>query len=183
MKFLLGRNQDLHHGLTLSDIDGNPILRIDGKKNDNVPALILGIDPHIIYGLSHPSVMHRIMHSQEPDILYIHKSIAHKIFEHGMKACWGTVQLGSLNYLATMDTFYKLLYEDVISEKYGINILVHTHYAEVYNGSTKYILSNNNVFPKIDGTKINVSLIRDYLELEFNEPEVNTTNNSGARCS
>lgn len=108
MKLIISRLSTLPEGfeVAVQDENVNTIAVINGNKpNFSGPILLLELDPHIVYGLSHPSVISRIL-AERPQELYTSKELAHRLFEHGMKASWGTVKVRNSQFLTTLSTFY-----------------------------------------------------------------------------
>ena len=110
MKLLISRLSELYHGFDISLDDSNNIQRIaliNGNKADHAgPVILLNLDPHIVYGLSHPSVIGKIIGSGQPQELWTTKDLSHRLYEHGMKSCWGTVKQKNLHLQSRADTFY-----------------------------------------------------------------------------
>lgn len=115
MELIVSRLSQHHLGLSLSlkEEDNSTaipqirrIATINGNEIDFLgPILLLNIDQHVVYGLSHPTVISRIL-SKGPQHLLAPKEIAHNLFEHGMKATIGKIKI-NLNYFnTTLDTFY-----------------------------------------------------------------------------
>lgn len=109
MRLYLSRLPELHEGFDLSyDADGEikRLALVNGNKSDYFgPVIILNLDPHTVYGLSHPAVISRILDSGPQD-LYTTKELAHKLFEHGMKAAWGSIAIKNNQFLTKLETFY-----------------------------------------------------------------------------
>ena len=84
------------------------IALINGNRSDFYgPIILLNLDQHIVYGLSHPEVISRI-YTKGPQQLLTNKEIGHNLFEHGMKASLGKVKFRLNSFLTTLDTFYTL---------------------------------------------------------------------------
>lgn len=90
--------------------DNNNIQRIaliNGNKADhNGPVILLNLDPHIVYGLSHPAIVGKILSQGQPQELWTTKDLAHRLYEHGMKSSWGVVKHKNLCLQSRGDTFY-----------------------------------------------------------------------------
>lgn len=187
MELVIGRNSELYHGLSLSDLDGNTLLRIDGKKDDSVPVLLLTLDPHTVYGLSHPKNISKIL-SSGPHILITQKKTAHSLFEHGMKSCWGNIKVFNNKFQSTIESFYDVKFQLVLKSFSGsaltITSWVHeeANYATLSYKNQVYVLSAMDARPPVmnSGDKfINISSIKDYVTLVFDESETSSIDNSG----
>lgn len=187
MELTIGRNYDLHHGFSVSDVHGNTLLRIDGKKEDLVPVLLLTLDPHTVYGLSHPKIISKIL-ATGPHTLITQKKIAHSLYEHGMKSCWGTVRILNNKFQTTIDTFYDVKFQETLSTISGSALTLtswtseEAHYATLSYKNQVYILSAMDAKPVNMGPSdkfINISSIKDYITLVFDESEVSAIDNSG----
>lgn len=187
MELTLGRNTELYHGLALSDSNGNTLLRIEGKKDDSVPTLLLTVDPHTVYGLSHPKVISKIL-ATGPHMLITQKKLAHSLFEHGMKSSWGTIKVLNNKFQTSIETFYDLRFQHTLTNIGGFDLLLtsflheDSHYATLSYKSQVYVLSAMDVKPPTmrAGDKfINISSIKDYLTLVFDESEVSTIDSAG----
>lgn len=188
LELTIGRNSELYHGFSLSDSNGNNLLRIDGKKEDNIPVLLLTVDPHTVYGLSHPKVINKIL-ATGPNLLITQKKFSHILFEHGMKASWGTIKVMNNKFQTSVETFYDVKYRYTIANYNGHNLdvtsylLEEVHYASLTYKNQTYHLSNVDIKPLMSkGDKfINLSSIKDYVSLVFNGSETSTFDNSGTR--
>ena len=79
---------------------------VNGNQSDFLgPVILLNLDQHSIYGMSHPEVISRI-YTKGPQQLIATKDVAHNLFEHGMKASLGKVKIKLNWYLTTLETFY-----------------------------------------------------------------------------
>ncbi len=110
MQLIVSRLTHEHHGLTvlLKDEDKiDTIAVINGNKPDyHGPVILFGLDQDIVYGMSHREVVSRI-YGEGPQILLTTKELAHRLYEHGMKAALGKIALGSNTFLTCLDTYYK----------------------------------------------------------------------------
>jgi len=111
LKLVVQRNKQPHQGFNVS-------VESDGKRdvycliNGNMSThrgvvVLLSLDQDSVYGLSHPSVVSRIL-SKGPQVLLSTKDTAHKLFEHGMKASLGRIKVGENQFLTSLETFYAL---------------------------------------------------------------------------
>ncbi len=187
MELILGRNSELHHGFSLSDSNGKSLLRIDGKKDDSTPVLLLTIDPHTVYGLSHPKVINKII-ATGPNLLITQKKYAHNLFEHGMKSSWGTVKIMNNKFQSTIETFYDVKFQHTLANFSGHDLIItsflyeEAHYASLSYKNQTYILSAVEVKPpqmSKNDKFVNISSVNDYLTLVFDGSETSTTDNSG----
>lgn len=81
---------------------------LNGNRPDlHLPVVIYCLDAHVVFAMSHPSVISRILSSQ-PQPLLTSRDMAHKLFEHGMKASLSKQMMGSSPVLTTLDTYYRL---------------------------------------------------------------------------
>jgi len=122
MELLVSRLQELHYGYDLSLSDGEEIrtiATIDGNRPGRPePVVLLTLDPYTLFGLSHPEVVARLLNSG-PQVLVSLRTTAHKLFEHGMKAAWERITLGSNQFLTSLATFYKQADQAQYLEVYG----------------------------------------------------------------
>lgn len=186
MELIIGRNSELYHGFSVSDAAGNTLLRIDGKKDDLVPVLLLTLDSHTLYGLSHPKVISRIL-STGPHVLIAQKKLAHSLYEHGMKSCWGNIKILNNKFQTTIDTFYEVKFQESIAVS-GHQLVVtswiseESSYATLVYKNQVYVLSSIDVKPSTmthSDRFINISSIKDYIKLEFDDTEISAIDNSG----
>lgn len=189
MELIIGRNHDLHHGFSISDLQGNTLLRIDGKKEDSIPVLLLTLDPHTVYGLSHPKIISKIL-ATGPHTLITQKKLAHSLFEHGMKACWGSIRVLNNKFQATIESYYNVKFQDTINV-HGESIDItswsdeEANYATLSYKNSVYVLSTIDINPSVVGSNskfINISSIKDYVTLVFDDeqPKIDAINSSGA---
>jgi len=111
MEIIISKLQSHHEGFKIVYKDGDllhPLAILNGNQTDFLgPIILLTLDQHIIYGMSHPAVISRI-YSKGPQQLITSKELAHNLFEHGMKACLGKVKIKLNWFLTSLDTFYTL---------------------------------------------------------------------------
>lgn len=111
MKVLITYNGQLQgHSLFVIDDQGRQreIATLNGNRQDSaVPVVLYSLDAHVVYSLSHPIIISRILMSQ-PQVLLTSKEIGHRLFEHGMKAALSKQMLGNCPVVASLDTYYKL---------------------------------------------------------------------------
>ena len=114
LKLIVERRPDPCHGFTLSvtGFSGVPeqtLCVVNGNFVEHRGAVVLlDIDQHVVYGLSHPGVISRI-HSLPPQMLLTTRDLAHKLFEHGMKASLGKVKIKNHWFIASIESFYQVL--------------------------------------------------------------------------
>lgn len=118
-KLVLGRMQDLHEGFILQSIektsDGEEktenLIMINGNRPSYTgPVALLYLDPYVTFGMSHISVVSRILHEGKgSQKLLTSKEIFHNLYEHGMKASWRYVNVNNLRYMTFAETFYELI--------------------------------------------------------------------------
>lgn len=168
----LARMSEKHNGYVLVNAEGKSILYIDGNNsNPDVPVAILSIDPHVVYGMSHPAVIGKIL-GYRPQNLLSTKKIAHSLYEHGMKAAWGQVTFGERTVLlTTLNTFYSVISALTLGENTLINVHAYPGddkaYLELTVGAKKYIIASTNIDPGFqDARFINLDLVRDYVVLD-----------------
>ena len=127
MKLALVRNKEKMNGFTIRDLDSeHQFFYVDGNGSQSLPVILLSLDPHIVYGMSHPSTITRIF-QDGPQTLLTNKKIAHTLYEHGLKACWGQVMLGNTPMYTQMNTFYAVQDEFEFSPYKGITIVAKVH--------------------------------------------------------
>lgn len=127
MKLALVRNKEKFNGFTIKDMDsGTELFYLDGNGKASLPVIMLSIDPHVVYGMSHPSTVTRLFHDG-PQILLTTKKLAHTLYEHGMKSCWNQITLGNTPVYTQMNTFYTVQDEFEFSPYTNTNILMKVH--------------------------------------------------------
>lgn len=111
MELIVSRFQNHYEGfqIAIKNQDNIQLIAImNGNKFDfHGPILLTEIDQHIVYGMSHPKVVSRLI-SQGPQQLLTSKELGHRLFEHGMKASIGKIKVKNNMYLTTLETFYTL---------------------------------------------------------------------------
>lgn len=109
MELIVSKLQSNFDGLDLSikhDDHVQSLARINGNHADyQGPIILLNIDQYVVYSLSQPEVVSRILTKGQQQLLTT-KEIAHNLFEHGMKASLGKLKIKTNWFLTTMDTFY-----------------------------------------------------------------------------
>jgi hypothetical protein len=176
MKLALARNQEKHNGFMICDMDTNTTLMyVDGNANKQVPVAVLALDPHVVYGMSHPSVVSRIF-SEGPQTLITIKKLAHSLFEHGMKASLGTITLGATPLFTQLLTFYDV--QDSVTLPNDVHVSVHAYpkedkvYLKVSHAGKIYVISPISIKPQIDEPIekfVSLGVVLDYVLLEPNE--------------
>jgi hypothetical protein len=115
---------NLHHeGLMLAlntSEHVQPLAIINGNKPDFCgPVILLNLDQHIVYGLSHPEVVSRIF-TKGPQQLISTREMSHNLFEHGMKVSLNRVKVKVNWFLTSLETFYtQTLQTPVLQIIYG----------------------------------------------------------------
>lgn len=131
------------HTVRTEDEQGNVrfLAVLNGNCQDRVlPVVLYSLDAHVVYAMSHPAVISRSLTSS-PQVLLTSRDLAHRLFEHGMKAALHRVMMGSSPVLATLDTYYKL------SVSAGpISVKVHSPSGSVALVIRKEILGSNRDF-------------------------------------
>ena len=111
MELIISKLNQHHEGLKIAINDTNTVQTlaiVNGNQPEYLgPIILLGLDQHIIYGMSHPEIISRIF-TKGPQQLLTSKEIAHNLFEHGMKATLGKVKIKLNWFTTTLDTFYSL---------------------------------------------------------------------------
>jgi len=91
-----------------TDDDLRHIATINGNDPEFFgPIILLSLDQHIIYGLSHPEVVSKIL-QRGPQCLLATKEMGHNLFEHGMKASLGKIKLNMNHFSTSVETFYSI---------------------------------------------------------------------------
>jgi len=81
---------------------------INGNKAEyRGPSILLTIDQHVVFGMSHPAVVRRLL-DEGPQVLLSNKETAHTLFEHGMKASVGKVKIKNSMFITNIETFYEV---------------------------------------------------------------------------
>ena len=83
---------------TIAIVNGN-------KPLYSGPIVVLGVDQYILFGLSNPVVVGRIL-AEGPQEMISSRDLAHKIFEHGMKSVLGRIRINNNYFLTCLETFY-----------------------------------------------------------------------------
>lgn len=184
MKFALVRNKEKYNGFSIKDMDSdNVFFYLDGNGNQSLPVILLSIDPHIVYGMSHPSTVTRLF-QDGPQKLITTKKIAHTLYEHGMKGCWGQIMLGNTPVYTQLNTFYELQDEFEFSPFTGVKLIArligagdkaaveiiishpindHAYY------SKSFVISPSGIKPQVNNPVekfINPDTVLDYVLLE-----------------
>jgi len=111
MELIVSRLNQHHLGLKIvlkEQSDLKTIAIINGNDPEFAgPIILLSLDQHTIYGLSHPEVISRIL-EKGPQNLLTSKEISHNLFEHGMKASLGKIKINTNYFYTSLDTFYTL---------------------------------------------------------------------------
>lgn len=184
MKLALVRNKEKLNGFSIKDLNSDTTLfYIDGNGNQSLPVILLSLDPHIIYGMSHPSTVTRLF-QDGPQKLITTKKIAHSLYEHGMKACWGQIVLGNTPVYTQLNTFYELQDEFEFTPFTGIKVAAKLHGAgdkaaieivvshpigdqSYYNKS--FVISPSGIKPTVNNPVekfINPDTVMDFVLLE-----------------
>lgn len=174
MRLALARSQEKHNGFMICDMDNDTTyMYVEGNSSKHVPVVVLSIDPHIVYGMSHPLTISRIF-SDGPQTLLTTKKLAHNLYEHGMKSSWGSIMLGLTPMYTQLPTFY-----DVVSvHSNGVfSASVHANeddkaYLKISYKDRVYVVSPNGIKPTIEEPMekfVNLSVVLDYVSLEIDE--------------
>lgn len=174
MNLQIVKNAEIRNGFSLYDGDTNTsILHIDGNKvtDKTVPVAVLSIDSHVVYGLSHPSVVNKIF-SDGPQPMITTKKISHTIFEHGMKSSLGSLVIGKTPIMTVMGTFYDVTQEYNINKDLSFVVVPYTKennaYLKINYKGKEIIVTNNSSQPTEEKGKRLIELIKilDYVSLE-----------------
>ena len=111
MELIVSRLNYHHQGLKIvfKEFDNLQTLAIINGNDPEFagPIILLNLDQHIVYGLSHPEVVSRIL-EKGPQNLVTSKEIAHNLYEHGMKASLNKIKINMNYFNTTIDTFYNI---------------------------------------------------------------------------
>jgi len=103
LQLIVSRYSESRHGLSVSLKDED---KIEGNKPEFTgPVVLFNLDQEIVYGLSHREVVSRI-YAEGPQPLITTKELAHRLYEHGMKASLGKIKLNNTPFLTCLDTYY-----------------------------------------------------------------------------
>lgn len=170
MSIVIARGSMPFNGISIYDNDSDQTIATVNGAGDlssisRTPILLLSLDPHTIYGLSHPAIISEIL-QYGPRVLISTKSLAHNMFEHGMKASHGKVSIGQNTFMATLETYYR-----VESNMHGFSVVEGQRgFAISYKKSgLPTILLHSSGFQALevfDHRAINVDAITDYLKIE-----------------
>lgn len=126
----------------LEDGGQKELFRINGNSRSySGPVVLLDLDPHIVYGMSHPDVIDRILQSG-PQKMIATKELSHRLYEHGMKGSWWKIKMQKNTVLTTLETFYDASPIDISENAEIINskdkkcALLFSHQGK------KYLISN-----------------------------------------
>ena len=110
MQLIVSKLSEDFRGLSLALKDDDRIetvALINGNKSDHKgPVILLGLDQEVVYGMSHRRVVSRI-YANGPQPLVTTKEMGHRLFEHGMRAAVGRINIGNTEFITCLDTFYK----------------------------------------------------------------------------
>jgi len=111
MQLIVSRLVDLSHGMEMAlkvDDSITTIAIINGNKPEyRGPSILLSLDQHVVFGMSHPAVVRRLL-DEGPQVLVSNKETAHTLFEHGMKASVGRVKIKNSTFVTNLETFYEV---------------------------------------------------------------------------
>ena len=112
MELVISRLKNYYQGLKIILKENDtlrPVAIINGNEADFFgPIILLNIDQHILYGISHPEVISRIL-VKGPQNMLSTKEMSHNLFEHGMKSSLGKMKINNNTFITTLDTFYTVL--------------------------------------------------------------------------
>jgi len=157
----IARQINHYEGFTLSvDNDGvtETIALINGNNETYSGTIILlSLDAHIVYGMSHPTVISRIIY-HGPQPLVTTKEIGHNLFEHGMKAALGRMKLGMNPVTTTLDTFYNM------TEVGHLKMLSNNACMVRIANYAQFIIATNDYKPLMNSEKVvYIDKIRDFV--------------------
>lgn len=171
-KLIIAKLNSEHEGYSLSiDYGGEmkPLIRINGNSlNYQGPVALISIDPFVVFGLGEPTVVARIL-SKGPQVMYSTKELAHRLFEHGLKASWWKVYVQKNAMFTSLETFYDVRTDSmddkikIISGKDKKAAVLVSNEEKSYLISNKHFEADNNI--KVD-KHIALEDIRDYLYLD-----------------
>ena len=112
MQIMISKHAEDFHGWDLSVTTQSGAIRslgtINGNKTENNGlAIIFDVDPDVVYGMSCKQVVSKLLDSG-PQTLITTKDVAHRLYEHGMKAAWGRIKIKNTALYTSMDTFYSV---------------------------------------------------------------------------
>jgi len=111
MQFVLTRLEQKHDGFSVSLKDGSTsrtLATVDGNTaNHRGPVILLSLDQHSVYGLSHPAVVSRVL-ADGPQTLLTSEALARRLYDGGMKAALSSIKVRNNVFLTTLETFYKV---------------------------------------------------------------------------
>jgi hypothetical protein len=168
MQLIISRLSDPFQGLEVAvKIADNvsTLAVLNGNKSEyRGPIILLGLDQYTVFGLSHPSVVRRLL-DNGPQTLISSRELAHTLFEHGMKASLGKVRVNNSTFLTNLETFYELkqshkVFSIVVGQNGKIGCLVQPQQED----QTPIVLASGEFVPKteIKASFINIDLIRDF---------------------
>lgn len=144
-KLILAKLNNDYEGYTLSLLEESgqkKLFTINGNSiNNNGPVVLLNLDPHIVYGMSHPDVIEKIL-NRGPQKMLSTKELSHRLYEHGMKGSWWKVQVKKNVYMTSLETFYNVSTEDtnakIINGKHKKCALQFVHQDKTYLISNRW---------------------------------------------
>lgn len=169
-RLILAKLNNEYEGYSLSvltDDNQKRLFTINGNSTGNKsPVVLLNIDPHVVYGMSHPSVIKRIL-SRGPQKMLATKELSHRLYEHGMKGSWWKIQIQKNVMMTSLETFYNVEAEDgearVISGK-------HKKCALLFSFDNKSYLISNRWYEADSTFKVDRHVVledvEDYLYLD-----------------
>lgn len=159
-----------YEGIRLSHDDGSgvakPVAHINGNEASfRGPVVLLNLDAHAVYGLSHPQVVSHLL-KDGPQPLVSSKEMAHRLFEHGMKAALGRVKLGNNQFATSLDTFYRL--EQDLAE-FVLHLPTMSLIVKLPTSPAIVVCSSGYPAPKVGTGQIEVELNRilDYHKVDL----------------
>lgn len=110
MQLVLTRLENNYEGFSLSLKDGSTsrtLATVDGNLvNHRGPVILLSLDQHSLYGLSHPAVVSRVL-ADGPQTLLTSEEISQRLF-NGMSTSLSVVKVRNTVFRTSLETFYRL---------------------------------------------------------------------------
>lgn len=169
-KLILAKLNNEYEGYSLSLLNEGGqkrLFTINGNSEGyKGTVVLLNVDPHVVYGMSHPKVIKRIL-TRGPQKMLATKELSHRLYEHGMKGAWWKIQIQKNVVMTSLETFY-----NVESEEFNAKVLSGNHKkcALLFTFEEKNYLISNRWYEPDTSLNVNKHIvledIQDFLYLD-----------------
>lgn len=177
MQLIISKLAEVHHGFSLATKDGDNTRTLavinGGLPKHQGPIVVLSLDQHVIYGVSHPHVVSRLL-ADGPQTLLTSKELADRLYENGMKASLYRIKVGSTTLYTKLDSFYRVepqtKYLTIVpgATSHQVGCLIQIQGAEV-------LLAHDGFKPQVSlKTSVirrSVDQIQNYVSIDLNKNE------------